>query len=61
LKEKEEALFVTRRDVENQRLLNSQNRNANGDLAAEKEALEKHGAVLHGQNHDLTHELDRFC
>jgi len=48
LKEKEEALFVTRRDVENQRLLNSQNRNANSDLSAEKDALEKHGAILHG-------------
>lgn len=61
LKEKEEALFVCRRDVEGQRLMNQQNRNANNDGLAEKEALEKHAACLQHQNCDLTQELDRFC
>lgn len=61
LKEKEEALFVCRRDVESQRLLNQQNRQSNSDNLAEKEALEKHAACLQAQNGDLTQELDRFC
>lgn len=61
LKEKEEALFVCRRDVECQRVLNSQNRNNGSDLQAEKDALEKHAACLQSQNVDLTAELDRFC
>lgn len=42
LKEKEETLFQIRRDIDCQRVANNQNRNANQDLAAEKEALEKH-------------------
>lgn len=61
LKEREEALYACRREVENQRCLQSQNRTCNGDLLAEKEALEKHSHVLQCQNHDLTVELDRFC
>lgn len=42
LKEKEEALFICRRDVECQRNLNGQNRRGNEDLLAEKDALERH-------------------
>lgn len=61
LKEREESLFVIRRDIECQRVVNSQNQNNNGDLTSEKEALEKHAACLQGQNVDLTTELDRFC
>ena len=61
LKEKEEGLYIARRDVENLRVISAQNRNANGELLSEKEALEKHAAVLQGQNVDLTGELDRFC
>ena len=61
LKEKEDQLFVTRRDIENQRIINNQMRNAHHDLAAEKEALEKHSCILLSQNADLTTELDRFC
>jgi len=61
LKEREDALMASRREVENQRIMSSQNRNANDDLLAEKDALEKHAAVLQHQNQDLTSELDRFC
>ena len=60
LKEKEEALFVTRRDVECQRSLNLQNVRCQDDLIQEKEALERHAHVLQVQNEDLTSELDRF-
>lgn len=60
LKEKEEALFVTRRDVECQRSLHQQNQRGNEDLCQEKEALERHAQVLQVQNEDLTSELDRF-
>lgn len=60
MKEKEEALFICRRDVECQRNLNGQNRRGNEDLLAEKDALERHAQVLQAQNDDLTTELDRF-
>ena len=46
LKEKEEGLFICRRDVECQRALNGQNRRGNEDLLAEKDALERHAQVL---------------
>ena len=61
LKEKEEALYVCRRDVESLRVTTSQGRNDNDDLLGQKEALERHAAVLQGQNADLTSELERFC
>lgn len=61
LNEREEALAICRREVENSRVMSSQNRTANGDLLAEKDALEKHSACLQHQNNDLTSELDRFC
>jgi chromosome segregation ATPase len=61
LKEKEEALYVCRRDVESLRVITSQGRNDNDDLLGQKEALERHAAVLQGQNADLTSELERFC
>ncbi len=46
MKEKEEALFICRRDVDCQRNLNGQNRRGNEDLLAEKDALERHAQVL---------------
>lgn len=61
LKEKEEALYITRREVEGLRVTASQGRNDNDELLAQKEALERHAAVLQGQNADLTTELERFC
>jgi hypothetical protein len=61
LKEKEEALYITRRDVEGLRITASHGRNDNDELLAQKEALERHAATLQGQNSDLTQELERFC
>ena len=42
LKEKDDHLFGVRRDVESLRITSSQNRTENGDLLAERDALEKH-------------------
>ena len=60
LKEKEDSLFACRRDVESLRITSTQNRTDNGDLTAEREALEKHAQCLQGQNADLAGELERF-
>ena len=60
LKEKEETLFGVRREVESLRVTQSQNRTDNGDLLAERDALEKHAGCLQGQNADLAQELERF-
>ena len=60
LKEKEDILFACRRDVESLRVTCSQNRTDNGDLLAERDALEKHAQCLQGQNADLANELERF-
>jgi len=60
LKEKEDNLFAVRRDVESLRITASQGRTDNGDLLAEREALEKHAQCLQSQNADLAGELERF-
>ena len=60
LKEKEEAVFCTRKDVEYLRSVQANTKNTQNDLLAEKEALEKHCACMVSQNTDLTHELERF-
>ena len=60
LKEKEDNLFGVRRDVESLRITSQQNRTDNGDLLAERDALEKHAHCLQGQNADLAGELERF-
>jgi len=60
LKEREDTLFAVRRDVESLRITANQNRTDNGDLAAERDALEKHAQWLQGQNADLANELERF-
>ena len=36
-------------------------RDQNIDMSQEKEALEKHAAIVQQQNDDITKELDRFC
>ena len=46
LKEKEDTLFAVRRDVESLRITSTQNRTDNGDLNAERDALEKHAQCL---------------
>ena len=61
LKQKEDELYCSRRDVEAARCQNQQLRCDQTDLLNEKEALEKHASCLSAQNHDLTAELDRFC
>jgi len=61
LKQKEDELYCSRRDVEASRCQNQQLRCDQTDALNEKEALEKHAACLAAQNHDLTAELDRFC
>lgn len=61
LKEKEDNLFVSRRDVENLRIQSQQGRTDNVDMTAERDALEKHAGCLQNQNDDLTKELERFC
>ena len=60
LKEREDTLFAVRRDVESLRITSSQNRTDNGDLLAERDALDKHAQCLQGQNADLAGELERF-
>lgn len=60
LQEKEETLFGVRREVESLRVTSMQGRTDNGDLLAERDALEKHANCLQGQNADLAGELDRF-
>jgi hypothetical protein len=52
---------MIRRDVDGLRITASQGRNDNEELLAQKDALERHAAVLQGQNGDLTGELERFC
>jgi len=46
LKEKEEALFVTRKDIECQQAIFHQNQRCHEDLLHEKDALERHAHVL---------------
>ena len=49
-----------RRDLEASRGENSRLRGSNVDQLSEKEALEKHAAVLNDQNNGLNGELDKF-
>jgi hypothetical protein len=50
-----------RKDLDSSKYQNSSFRDSNIDLLNEKEALEKHAAVLQQQNQDITRELDKFC
>ena len=50
LKEREDMLFVLKREIDALRLQSGQQRDNNLDLLAEKEALEKHAQVLSMQN-----------
>ncbi len=53
-------MYLCRREIEAQRILNNKNKHANEDLEAEKEALENHATTMHLQNEEITAELDRF-
>lgn len=59
-KEKEDELYGTKKDIENQQYVNTNMRTDLNDYLAEKEALERHSRILLGQNDDLTKELERF-
>lgn len=59
-KEKEDAAYAVKKDIENQQYVNTNMRTDLNDYLAEKEALERHSRILLGQNDDLTKELERF-
>lgn len=61
LKDREDQLFLQRKDLEQSKINNSVLRGQNVDNLAEKDALEKHAQVVQLQNDDITRELDKFC
>jgi hypothetical protein len=61
LKDREDQLFLQRKDLEANKHTNGTLRGHNVDNLAEKEALEKHAQVLQIQNDEITRELDKFC
>jgi FtsZ-binding cell division protein ZapB len=56
----EEALTVSRRELDDLRFSNSSVQQRNDDIRAEIDALHYHCNVLQGQNRDLNIELERF-
>lgn len=56
----EEALGVTRRELDDLRFSNQSLQGRNDDVRAEIDALHYHCNVLQGQNRDLNVELERF-
>lgn len=46
LKDKDDQLYAMRKDLDNQKFSNSQMRDSNIEMLNEKDALEKHAAVL---------------
>lgn len=60
IKEKEDGVYVCKKDIENAQYTNKNMRGDLNDYLAEKEALERHSRLLLGQNDDLTKELERF-
>lgn len=46
LKDKDDQLYAIRKDLDNQKFTNSQMRDSNVDLLNERDALEKHAAVV---------------
>jgi len=61
LKDREDQLFLQRKDLEQSKVNNQVLRGQNVDGLAEKDALEKHAQVVQMQNDDITRELDKFC
>lgn len=51
---------MIRRDLDQSKFSNQQMRDTNIEQLQEKEALEKHAAVLNEQNNGLNRELDSF-
>lgn len=60
IKEKDEDLYLVKKDIESQIVTNSNMRADMNEQMTEKDALERHSRVLLGQNDDLTKELERF-
>jgi FtsZ-binding cell division protein ZapB len=56
----EEALAVSRRELDDLRFGNQSVQQRNDDVRAEIDALHYHCNVLQGQNRDLNIELERF-
>jgi hypothetical protein len=61
LKDREDTLFLQRKDLEANKHTNATLRTHNVENLAEKDALEKHAQVVQIQNEDITRELDKFC
>jgi hypothetical protein len=61
LKERDDTLFLQRKDLEANKHTNATLRTHNVENLAEKDALEKHAQVLQIQNDEITRELDKFC
>ena len=61
LKDRDDQLFLQRKDLEQSKVTNGALRGQNVDNLAEKDALEKHAQVVQLQNDDITRELDKFC
>ncbi len=60
LRDRDDQLYAMQKELESSKFTNQQSRGNNLDLLAEKDALEKHAAVLNAQNEDLNRELDQF-
>ena len=61
LKDRDDTLFLQRKDLEANKHTNATLRTHNVENLAEKDALEKHAQVLQAQNDEITRELDKFC
>ena len=61
LKDREDQLYLQRKDLDSNKTSNAVLRGQNVDVLAEKDALEKHAQVIQIQNDDITRELDKFC
>ena len=61
VKDKDDQVYAQRKELDSQKYTNSSQRDSNIELLNEKDALEKHAAVLQQQNQDITRELDKFC
>eukprot|EP00347_Sterkiella_histriomuscorum_P001800 403370630 len=61
VKDKDDQLYAMRKELDSQKYNNSAQRDSNVDMLNEKDALEKHAAIVQQQNNDITRELDKFC
>lgn len=59
-KNRDEQLYIIRKEMDEVRFSNSSMIDRNGDLKAEIEALKQHISLLEAQNRDLNRELETF-